>query len=393
MDVTTGNEVAVVSERRHERYVLLEPLRAVAALMVLGYHVYLRCSPDPENTWDVARLLNMGVPIFFVLSGFLLYRPFAAARLQGRPMPNVGRYAKRRFFRVVPGYWVALTVFALVLPTWVDVLHRDAWIYYGLAQTWVPGHTFGGLSPAWSLSVEVAFYLSLPLYALVVHRTLARRPARAQLLIEAGILCTAAVLCLLARRFLFGLGEGPSGFLVWSLLGHLDWFAAGMGLALATIAWSGASERPRPVRFVEQYPGTCWSIAVGLFLLLGFVVGSPGDILHVAGVIIALLLVAPAVFGDETAGRARNFLAMPVMAGLGAVSYGIFLWNEPVAVWLQSAGADDWGFATGTPVLLFLTVLVTIVAAVISYVLVERPMMAYARRESRHRRALRPGRR
>ncbi|WP_080597757.1 acyltransferase family protein [Rhodococcus rhodochrous] len=383
MDLTASREIGVLSVGRRERYVLLEPLRAVAALMVLGYHVYLRSGPDPENTWDAARLLNMGVPIFFVLSGFLLYRPFAAARLEGRPRPDIGRYAKRRFFRIVPGYWVALTVFALVIPTWVDVLHRDAWIYYGLAQTWVPGHTFEGLSPAWSLSVEVAFYLLLPLYALVLHRTLGGRPARTQLVVEVGILCAAAVFCLLARRFLFGLGEGPTGFLAWSLLGHLDWFAAGMALALATIVWSGGKDRPRPVRLVEQYPGTCWSLAVAIFLLLGFIVGSPGDILHVAGVVIALLLVAPAVFGDQTAGRARNLLSLPVMVGLGAISYGIFLWNEPIAVWLQSVGAHDWGFVEGTPVLLFLTVVLTVLAAVISYFLVERPMMAYSRRGNR----------
>ncbi|WP_455604664.1 acyltransferase family protein, partial [Cellulosimicrobium funkei] len=141
-----------VPETGAGRYVLLEPLRAIAALMVLGYHVYLRSSPDPENAWDIGRLLNLGVPIFFVLSGFLLYRPFASARLDGRRMPSIGRYAKRRFFRVIPGYWVALSVFALLIPAWVDVIDQDAWIYYGLVETWGPGHTIGGLSPGWSLS-------------------------------------------------------------------------------------------------------------------------------------------------------------------------------------------------------------------------------------------------
>ncbi len=180
--------VVAVPETGAGRYVLLEPLRAIAALMVLGYHVYLRSSPDPENAWDIGRLLNLGVPIFFVLSGFLLYRPFASARLDGRRMPSIGRYAKRRFFRVIPGYWVALSVFALLIPAWVDVLDQDAWIYYGLVQTWVPGHTFGGLSPAWSLSVELAFYLLLPFYALALDRVLRRRSRRSQLTIEAAIL-------------------------------------------------------------------------------------------------------------------------------------------------------------------------------------------------------------
>lgn len=372
---------AATTAPRAGRYVLLEPLRAIAALMVLGYHVYLRSTPDPENTWDIARLLNLGVPVFFVLSGFLLYRPFASARLDGRPMPNIGRYAKRRFFRVVPGYWVALTACALLVPAWVDVLNRDAWIYYGLAQTWIPGQTFAGLSPAWSLSVEAAFYVLLPFYAFALHHAIGRCSRSTQLKVEVAILCAAGIFSLVARRYLFGGGEGPTGFLAWSLLGHLDWFAVGMALALASIFWADNPERPRLVRLVECRAGTCWATATALFLLLGFVVGNPGDILHVAGTVIALLLVAPAVFGDPASGRARRLLALPVMAGLGIISYGIFLWNEPIALWLHSVGADDWGVVDGTPVLLVLTLTSTIGAAVLSYVLIERPTVAFARRK------------
>ena len=43
--------------------------------------------------------------IFFVISGFLLYRPFVVRKLRGEPFPSIGGYAIRRFLRIVPAYW------------------------------------------------------------------------------------------------------------------------------------------------------------------------------------------------------------------------------------------------------------------------------------------------
>ena len=63
---------------------------------------------------DLTFQLKDGVTLFFVISGFLLYRPFVAARAAARTGPAPGKYARRRVLRIVPGYWVALTVLALV---------------------------------------------------------------------------------------------------------------------------------------------------------------------------------------------------------------------------------------------------------------------------------------
>ena len=80
--------------------------------------------------------LNSGVTLFFVISGFLLYRPFVAARfIRGRRALGTGRYAWHRFLRIVPAYWVALTVIAL----WLGLPHvfgPDAIVYYGFGQVY-----------------------------------------------------------------------------------------------------------------------------------------------------------------------------------------------------------------------------------------------------------------
>ena len=359
------------------QYALLEGLRAVAALMVVGYHAHPPYMLD--GPWDGALQLNMGVTIFFVLSGFLLYRPHVAARFAGAPNPTVGPYLLRRGLRVLPGYWVALTVFALVLPQFVPVFGRDWWVFYSLGQTWVPGRMFDGLAPAWSLSVEVSFYLALPFYALVLRRSVGRMSVRRQAAVELALFAAVWVGTILVRRFVFDRGEGLLGFLVWSVLGHADWFAAGLALAVASVLWENAARRPWPVRFVERRAGVCWGLAILLFLALGFVEGSPGDIVHIVSLVVAVLLVAPAIFGDEHRGAPRRLLGNGLVRWLGVVSYGIFLWNEPIASWVGAQPALA-GRAWGPAVNFVVTATLAIGLGALSYLLVERPFMSIVTR-------------
>jgi peptidoglycan/LPS O-acetylase OafA/YrhL len=71
------------------------------------------------------------VGVFFALSGFLLYRPYLAARLAGRPQPSTRSFLRRRWLRILPAYWVALTVLA-IWPGLPGVFTGDWWRYYGL---------------------------------------------------------------------------------------------------------------------------------------------------------------------------------------------------------------------------------------------------------------------
>ena len=88
--------------------------------------------------------LDVGVAVFFVLSGFLLYPP---------PVP-VGRYALRRAARILPAYWVLLAVVAAFCSV--------PGAYWWLGQTYVGEPLAGPLTQTWSLCTEVAFYAVLP---------------------------------------------------------------------------------------------------------------------------------------------------------------------------------------------------------------------------------------
>ena len=154
------------------KFPLVDSMRGLAALAIVVYHGAYGAAllPDPLEGVVRALIANLyvGVTVFFVISGFLLYRPFAAALFGDRPAVSVTGYAVRRVARIVPGYWVALTVVAVVLGLGYIFEPKQALVYFGFGQLYRSETAFQGIGPAWSLCVEVAFYAALPLIAAAI---------------------------------------------------------------------------------------------------------------------------------------------------------------------------------------------------------------------------------
>lgn len=99
-----------------QRFPLFDSLRAIAALTVLIFHLPWFFQLSAENPLrPYLGGLNVGIPVFFLISGFLLYRPFARARYAGDKAPVTLPYAERRALRIIPAYWVALILTVLLL--------------------------------------------------------------------------------------------------------------------------------------------------------------------------------------------------------------------------------------------------------------------------------------
>jgi peptidoglycan/LPS O-acetylase OafA/YrhL len=95
------------------RFPLVDSLRAIAALLVFAGHTVTETTSlavHPERFVWATNVAYEGVALFFLISGFLLYRPFVAARAGGRAVP-LPDYARRRVLRIVPAYWAALSIF------------------------------------------------------------------------------------------------------------------------------------------------------------------------------------------------------------------------------------------------------------------------------------------
>lgn len=305
----------------------LTGLRAVAALLVVGTHAAFATGYLAHGYFGAmyARL-EIGVAIFFVLSGFLLFRPWVRAAAQGRPAPSLGRYGRHRLRRIVPAYLVTVIavfeIYTVFTPgpnpgqTWQGLLRHlsFAQIY---ANDYLVTMLHPGLSQMWSLAVEVSFYVALPLVAFVILRVLCRdrwQPRRA--LTGIAILAAASPIWILAVPLIDVL---PNSSGMW-LPAHLAWFAGGMALAVLEVMGARCPA-------IVAIP-----LAVALYLTvstsLGGTLAGPDPawtpvMKSVLYAVIATLAVAPAALGG-TDSYSRMLASRP-MVWFGEISYEIFL--------------------------------------------------------------------
>lgn len=391
------------------RFALFDSLRAVAILLIIAFHVATITGFLASGVaGDAITVLGpQSLMLFFIISGFLLYRPFVSARARGRPVPSIARYGRRRALRIVPGYWTALTLLA-VFPGIVGVFTGHWWRYYGFLQVYSPASATQGIPVAWSLCVEATYYLGLPVWVLAARRwRLGSGPrawVRAELAALAAVAAAGIAVRVLAARNVL------SDTLATTLLGQSPWLALGMALAVVSVAVQHAETVPRTVDAIRRHPGLCWLGSLGALVALIAVTRPHGlagilqsisvrqsAVRTVAEILIAALMhvlfVLPAIFGENAGGLPRRFLAMRPLAWLGVVSYGMFLYHLTVAEFIAQPSDPQHFSASGlgllphlhhvpTAILYVLTVAVTMVLAAASYHLVELPFL---RRKERGR--------
>ncbi len=250
---------AVAPPPGNRRFPLLDGMRAVAVLSVVLVHVAVFSEIGSETTRRLLLHLNVGVTIFFLISGFVLYRPFIAHRATGPPRPGAGQYAKRRFLRIVPAYWLVLTVLTILTRHHRRQRRRLASAVRAAAHLDAVGDrscvsdlsTAASRRPgAWSSSSP-----STPSAAL---RAAAERLARGRstggwLRLELVLL---AVLAGASVVLHFGVSDGGMpGAIDGTLLGYVLWFGLGMALAVVSVGLEAAGARPRRVSLIAGPPG------------------------------------------------------------------------------------------------------------------------------------------
>lgn len=383
----------VEGEGRGERFPALDAVRGLAALSVVAFHAYKDLAGRPG--WDTplgtfAYSLQWAVPVFFVLSGFLLYRPFAAAIARGAARPDARAFLWRRAARIFPAYWLALVVFGtLAQPDrlWTP----DGVVRYGLLlQVFDADTVYHVLGTAWSLSIEVGFYLALPVLAWLIARILgAQRGLGRHLAILVGLVAIATALrYLVIARVQAAAGEDP-GLAGFTLAGSFGPFAAGMALAAVTVSrrelHAAMRGTPRRVRWVVarlfRRDGPWLAVAL-LAYSLGLLVEGRYIVPWQPGVfatIAAAALLAPLVMRPATS-RAAAFLGgSRALVSLGAISYGLYLWHWPIQELARTHGyaveGSIFGWAFGFATMATLG----IIAATASHRFLEAPINARVR--------------
>ena len=392
-------------------------MRAAACLVVLGHHLAQRMSWDQPVGWmEWLRVFNQtggfGVALFFVLSGFLLARPFWQALDRREPLPSLRVYAMRRAARILPGFWLALTVtlvlsvavFGVPLSSQLLVRYFSG-VFLVADWHWITFFPVEVNGPLWSISFEVTSYVLLPLGFVALFLL----PERIRSGWTGVVLWLAVIAAAIAAHLLFTRFVRPD--------------AIGRGWDYGLIG--GAKfwmPRYNPFAFFAMF--ATGALAAGLQVQLAKRRGPLFDVLALAALIAVLV-----IFGIQTHARGteaygwfnipHTFPLLQLTAGLllafapsslmvGAIldnpvtryvariSFGLYVWHYVVLELFVRFGVRDLDHGQMTdPLRLALfggaVVLVSGIVAHASFYLLENPVIRWARaREERAPALLKP---
>ncbi|QGU01136.1 O-acetyltransferase OatA [Corynebacterium kalinowskii] len=335
----------------------LEGLRAVAAFGIMLTHVAFQTGVRPDS---ILARFDFFVPVFFALSAFLLWRRY-------RMTADWRGYLWHRALRILPAYWLTVAGVFLLLPDAFGTGSAAVVANLFLAQIYVPDALAPGLTHLWSLCVEAAFYLVLPLIALALRRHQPRH--------RIALILTFSALSLGWSFLPFVVASPAPGMANLQIfpISYALWFA--IGLIAAEL--EGRVFVPGPVwPYWVLALVVAWVAAQPWFGPLGLVHPTPGEFLRrvLAGAVFGALFFLPVAWGQRP-----GVLSSRTMRLLGAWSYGIFLWHVPMLSWVFPL-LGILPFSGNFWLVLLVTVLLTVPVAAASYYFVERPVARWGRR-------------
>ena len=355
-------QTATIDQAGELRYAPIESLRAVAALSVLLCHVtlfYIVLATANQGFLDLSiseKLLyagGFGVSLFFALTGYLIFRPFAKRLYADGRKIDLGTYASNRLLRIVPLYIVCMTV---VLAAQGEPL--STWVRFLTFTQNLSAETAGQVNgPAWSLAVELQFYVLLPLFAYALSRV-----ARGSLRSAAGIVAALGIASLVARILLVYPADAADPTWHYRLTTNFIFFVPGMLLALLEVGLRGRDLRiPSVLRSADIWLAG----SVGLWLVVVFAGYDVDFLIGLASFLALAACVLPLRQGPLFAS-----LRLKPLAVLGVASYSLYLWHVPLLELITDAGASPQLGALAT-----LAIPLAIIVALASYRLIEEPFL------------------
>lgn len=344
----------------------LDIVRASAALAVLSYHVWLYRLPNPSRPsrdgWPDFTMfeLRAGLIVFFVMSGYLLYRPLLRGGRDGAPRTvALGAYYWRRIVRIVPGYYLAIAGSVLLLwgldgtPGVRLPEAHDLWKFLFFLQNYDPDTLLTLDAPTWTLAVQAAFYLVFPFFLIP-----AARIGRRAWVVPVALIAFGAVW----NWYTFNQGLGA----VWRLAmpAMLPYLALGMLIAHLP----PLTTRARVLQVLCA--GVALAVANGVWHALGvgdWALGVLRDLPGAIGYALVIFACSHGIIGSSD--RLSAFEAF------GRWSYGVFLWHLPLLLfikghgWMPSSGLLTWLLLVG----------VAATAGAAQWRFVERPLLARSR--------------
>ncbi|SDM74546.1 Peptidoglycan/LPS O-acetylase OafA/YrhL, contains acyltransferase and SGNH-hydrolase domains [Nocardioides szechwanensis] len=358
----------------------LTGLRGFAAMMVVVIHV------SGRTDYEWLGITDLGVLILFVLSGYLLYRPWGRWGMQVAARPSLRQFTRRRLARIFPAFLVVAMVVTLLDPPsrpgtpggWVRLLTLT-WIYE-------PGQLPVALLHTWSLATELSWYVAVPVLlggAAVVART---RSPKVGFWLTTALLAAAFPVTAAWRWWVHA--EDLTIYFTYSfwLPGFLAAFACG-----ALVAHLAEGRRAGLVSMgglgrVAADPWTLLVAALALTLLGTSSLGGPAgfaprtfaeeQLSFACATLAATILLVGIVFGEPSSPLSR-FMGATWLVATGRWSYSIYLWHLPLIVILEADVAYPTGLH-GLAYRLALLLALTLPLSAATYAWVERPAIRWS---------------
>lgn len=314
----------------------LTGFRAIAAVLVVVGHTFLSARTYPFT--GVIHVIGLVVPSFFVISAYALYRPFVMAHVRGEPARSARSFWWRRALRIYPLYALALTAYLILLP---DLRPHGGHVVdyaklYGFLQVYDKNLVnFSGIPAAWFLCDEVAFYLAIPLIAMLAAAWARRRRAstvsdrlRPHLMIAGAFFVLGPfVRAVLVLRNVPGATSLP--------ISNLDFYGLGILLAVLSIRERSQLPIPAPVDWLRRRPPVAFAITTVALVTLAWVAKKPDQLFdphetvirYALWTVAAVPLMTYLLLGVQDRG-ANKWLSAPRFFWLSVLSLHIYLWHQ-----------------------------------------------------------------
>lgn len=358
----------------------LHALRGIAATAVLVFHWYqffpaaaeaIRPATLAGTLMDPTVYLGfgwMGVPLFFVLSGYLLGGQVVHANLDTRFLK---RFWLRRFLRIYPAVWAELLILLLlgtVISGLISKQGMDTLPLQFLLWVNLPPFMAQPINGVWwTLPVELGFYLLLPLLGLMV-RYVGWVP----------VLCAAVMMTVGWRAGWFVLTDTQNFLTILPTLDSLP------GVLLTFILGFSLNFMPSVLPLVQRRSG----VIVSLFTLLGLMqwqlildsVYWTGHWILVVWPPLTAVPIAGLVYFLRDPPPEWRWLSQSWLVWLGHVSFGIYLWHFQVMRVLVLLYPDLWNTPLTSLLALTISLPATLILAALSYYLIEKPLMGWGKK-------------
>jgi peptidoglycan/LPS O-acetylase OafA/YrhL len=372
-------------------------IRGVGMLLVFFTHLFLLADPDPDSNmrafgWAAPILghIDLGLAAFFVLSGYLIARPFARAYVAGTRRPPLRDYVRNRVLRVVPAFYV-FTVLVLLrfgldgtlasgshnASSWAQVLAQFLFV-----QGQAGGPAAVPIGPAWSIGAEVGFYVLIPLSAFVAYRVGAR-------LRGPGSRAAVALAAIAALTFVSIAARAYQKFdFTWLTSPPAIMYVFMPGVAVAIVEPLLAPRLRANARLARPVAWAAFAAAA-----VAAVVYAASDydvrqtpIHHALGqrALLAALCTGALIFGlvvlQLGTDRAPRLFGNRLMQWMGARSYSFYLAHFWILLEIDHALGTGESIATRAAIMAAVGLPVTTAIAALSYRFVERPFLERKRR-------------